>query len=143
MSAAILDGRAKFGKRLEDFYRDPDIAAMLARRGLLSLPTETATEASPALARVNPLNGAARWIADCPDCRSAAEYVWLDDPRFLCCRCANRLIGHRWRPVKVPGNRKRIEALLLARPDPETRGWSPGETTAALRTQNAQLGIGG
>jgi hypothetical protein len=140
----IADGRQKFGCGIDDFYRKPDIAVMLARRGVLTLPaaTDIATEAPPALARVNPLYGVARWIADCPDCRVGVEYVWLDAPRFMCCNCGNRLIGGRWRTVKIPRDRKAIERELSARDDPETRIWTPGESLRRVRAENETLGIG-
>ena len=144
MSDQILDGRAKFGCSVDEFYRRAEIAPMLARHGILKppAPSDVATDAAPALARINPLHGVARWIADCPDCRVGASYVWLATPRMLCTNCGNRTIGARWRPVALPDNRQEIERLLLARDDPMMRGWSPGETLDALREQNAALAVG-
>lgn len=140
MTSQVVDGRAKFGCAIDAFYRKPDIAAMLARRGLLMPPdpADVATEAPPALARINPLYGVARWIVDCPDCRVGVEYVWLDAPRMLCSNCANKLIGGRWRAVKIPHNRKAIERALLERPDPDSRSWAPGETLARVRDDTQQ-----
>lgn len=149
MTAQILDGAAKFGMDLQTFYRQPELVAAVARRGILIPPTsEVADDAPPALAYVNPLpDGTVRWIAQCPDCqargRTAAGYVWMSQPLTFCMRCANRSIGGRWRRVTVPANRAEIEGLLMLRPDPETRAWIPGETVEQLQAENATLEIGG
>lgn len=139
----ILDGRSKFGCSIGDFYRKPEIAAMLARHGLLIPPTETATEAEPAIARVEPYQGVARWIADCPCGCGGAEYVWTSDLRFLSARCANRSVGFRWRRVEMPSNRRQIERMLLARDDPESRVWRPDEDVDQLAVENVMLNGGG
>lgn len=140
----IIDGRQKFGCSVDDFYTKPEIAAMLARRGLLKPPepSDIAEDAPAAVAHVEPYQGVARWIAKCPDC-SGAEYVWLADPRFLCAQCANRGIGHRWRRVEIPADRRQIERMLLARPDPETRVWQPEESVEQLAAENVMLNGGG
>ena len=151
MSAAIIDGEARFGLRLAAFYGRREIAAALFRRGISSVPllTEIAGEAEPAQAYVNPdLAGQARWIARCPDCERAgltrAEYVWLRQPLLFCMECGNAELGRRWRRVEVPAARVEIERLLLARPDPRTRAWVPGETLALLVAENEMLlGKGG
>lgn len=141
----IVDGRSRFGMDLQSFYRQPDLVTRVARRGILIPPTsDVAGDADPALACVNPLpDGSVRWIAGCPDCRDAgrtsAEYVWLATPLMFCVRCGNAAIGSRWRRVALPDDRAEIERLLLARPDPESRAWHPGETLADLRLQNAVL----
>lgn len=141
---SVLDGRAKFGCTIDVFYRKPDIAPMLARRGLLVPPDPDAiaTDAPPAIARVEPYQGVARWIATCPDCKGA-EYVWLAQPRFLCAACANKSIGSKWRPVTIPSDRRRIERLLLARPDPDSRIWYPDEDIDMLAVENVMLNGGG
>jgi hypothetical protein len=72
-----------------------------------------------------------------------AEYVWLATPLFFCTSCGNASIGGRWRPVAVPADRAEIERLLLARPDPATRSWRPGETTDQLAAENVMLLGGG
>lgn len=121
----IQDGRSKFDKSLVDFLRKLDV----------SLPTGTAEDAVPAMACVNTLGRDTRWVALCPDC-GGAEYVWLDDPRFMCVSCRNASIGGLWRPLRVPADREAIEAALLARPDPTTRHWLPGETVDDLLAEN-------
>lgn len=148
MPAQIVDGRAKFGKSLADFYADHDLVTRVARRGVLIPPIATVAEdAAPALAYVNPLpDGSVRWIAECPDCRAAgktaAEYVWLATPLLFCMRCGNAAIDGRWRRVLIPADREEIERLLLVRPDPGDRAWMPNESLDDLREQNASLGIG-
>ena len=144
MPSTIADGRAKFGCSITDFYRRDQVALRIARRGILVPPiSEVAVEAEPALARVNPLDGVARWIADCPDCRGGAEYVWLGTPLLFCASCGNREIGGRWRPVRIPAERAEIERLLLARPDGDQRAWEPGETLDQLRAENGLILDGG
>lgn len=143
MTLQIADGQTRFGCSLEEFYRRPDLVVRIARRGILIPPLkECATEATPGLARVNPLDGVARWIVDCPDCKVGVEYVWLQQPFMFCMNCGNKLIGGKWRPVKIPGNRKAIERLLLARPDPDSRAWNPNETVNQLKKDNELLGVG-
>lgn len=147
MSAMILDGQARFGMALTEFYRQPELVVRVARRGVLIPPiADVATEATPALAFVDPLpDGSVRWIARCPDCLSAgrtgAEYVWLATPLMFCMRCANSDIGGRWRRVAVPPERREIERLLELRRDPETRVWWPGETLGDLEAENARLEV--
>jgi hypothetical protein len=126
----IQDGRSKFDTSLVDFLRKLKV----------SLPTETAEDAVPALACVNVLGRNARWIATCPDC-GGAEYVWMDDPRFYCVSCRNASIDGLWRPLRVPAEREAIEAALMARPDPTTRHWLPGESVDDLLDENREHGI--
>jgi hypothetical protein len=143
----IVDGQAKFNCTLVEFYRQPIIVTKIARNGvLIPSPDDVDLTARPALARIDPSDGQARWIADCPDCRSA-EYVWLATPVFFCCSCANATIGHRWRCIVVPSERAAIEASVLARPawivvdgravDP--RSWSPDQTLEAVKALTAQF----
>jgi ribosomal protein L37AE/L43A len=143
MSNQVIDGRRKFGVGLHEWYNRDAIRLALARKGILvPHPSSVATDAAPALARVNPYDGHARWIADCPDCPGEqATYAWIETPLFLCWRCGNRGIGGMWRPVLVPGNRQEIERLLLKRPDPMQRAWEPGETIEELKADNATVGV--
>lgn len=147
--AQIIDGQAKFGMSLVEFYRQDELYVRLARQGIM-IPSrnEVAQDADPALAFVDPLfDGSVRWIAECPDCKAAglsrAEYVWLQTPLMFCLSCGNVAIERRWRPVLVPPNRLEIERLLLARPDPLTRSWRPGETLDALVVDNVMANGGG
>lgn len=122
----ILDGRSKFSLSLGDF---------LQRRGCPP-SGEVAPDAAPARAEVN--HG--RWVALCPAC-GGAEYVWWEDPRFFCVGCRNAAIGGRWRPLAVPDDRARIEAVLSVRPDPMSRNWLPDEPPAALLAENDARGV--
>lgn len=146
LAQSILDGRARFGCSLIDFYQRREIAEAIARLGvMLPPPTDVDAEAPPAHAYVNPLDPVepvSRWIADCPDCRAGSAYVWLEGPHVMfCLACANASIGHRWRPVAVPAERQAIEALLMARPLSRLRAWAPGEAVDRLREDNALLGV--
>jgi hypothetical protein len=149
--ARVLDGQARFGCSLLEFYRQPALVSDVARRTGILVPPLSAVDraAPPALGRVDPYDGSPRWIANCPDCRVSAEYVWLAHLLFFCANCGNRSLAGAWRTVLVPADREAIEALLLARPplleidgrlvDP--RGWLPGETIEQLQAENELLGV--
>lgn len=83
---------------------------------------------------------AGRWIVRCPDC-AGAQLAFENDPHFLCVDCGNQAIGGAWRPVSWPADRAEIEAVLLRRPDRETRSWRPDESVADLHRQNAEHGV--
>lgn len=141
----ILDGRARFGCSLAEFYRRHEIAQAVARLGIMLPPvTDVDTAAPPAYAYVNPLapvEQVARWIADCPDCRAGSSYVWIEGPHVMfCLSCGNAGTGHRWRPVEVPADRAAIERLLSVRPVAQT-AWRPGESLDRLRDENALIGV--
>lgn len=98
--------------------------------------------AEPLVARV--VHGV--WIASCscgarglptPGC-----VVFMDTPLGWCVRCSNRGWGGGWRRVVVPpeDDRRVIEAILRARPDPTTRNWRPGETVGDLAVENRAHG---
>jgi hypothetical protein len=125
----IHDGASKF---------DMPLVAFLRERGVVA--SEIAADAEPAEALVNPLGSDVRWVALCPDC-GGAEYVWWDDPRFLCVSCKNAAIGGRFRPLRLPKRRAEIEAALEVRPDPATRGWEPGQSVRDLLAENAERGV--
>ena len=127
----IHDGESRFGTPLTTF---------LLKTGGAQAPSEIASDAEPAEALVNPLGAEIRWVALCPEC-GGAEYVWWSDPRFFCIGCRNAAIGGRFRPLRLPANRAEIEAALMARPDPATRGWSPSETVDDLLAENAAHGV--
>jgi hypothetical protein len=78
-----------------------------------------------------------RWVADCPSCASAQE-VDPADPQFWCPMCQLP----SWRTLLVPGKRElaRIEAALLARPNPENRNWMPPETVEHLEAETSAGG---
>lgn len=98
--------------------------------------------APPLVARVN--HGL--WIASCPcgarGVPTPGGVVWLDQPLLWCLRCQNGGTGRGWRPVTVPpeGERQRIEAVLLCRPNVADRNWEPHESVADLIAQNREHG---
>ena len=97
-------------------------------------PMTDVADAEPFLARVD--HG--RWIVDCP-CR-AASMIWLEELVTWCAACANRHCGGQWQPVALPATARRIEEILLARPDAANRNWFPGETVDDLLAENAEHG---
>ncbi len=139
---AVLDGRARFRCSLTEFYGQPIIVSDAARRGILIPPVaEVATDAAPAMAFVDVLDGIPRWLASCPVCPFARDvsYVWLEGPHvafFL--QCGNRDAGGMWRPVLLPRDYRAIEKALEVRP-PEHRNWRPWETLAQLRAENTGM----
>lgn len=84
------------------------------------------------------------WVADCPRPFCAgAEHAGRRDGNvggltgagFRCANCG-LLCASRW-----PGNIEDIERLLLQRPVPQTRNWSPGESLADLLAENLEHGV--
>lgn len=129
----ITNGRHIFGCSLQE--RANGLAADLKRRYGVDLPGIMQMSTAPSLkARVN----AGRWIVDCPTCNSA-EYVWPDEPLFMCTNCWNQTEGNKWRKVDVPVQRETIERILRARPVPQSRNWTI-ETLAELRAENREHG---
>jgi len=80
------------------------------------------------------------WVALCPDC-GGVEFVNFDDRRFFCCACRNARTSNKPRVVDVPKNRSAIENVLLKRPDPRTRNWTPDQSIADLQAENQEAGI--
>ncbi len=110
-------------------FRRTRVAKALFKRGLRDMGP---AEEVPALkAFVN----AGRWSIKCPDC-GGGEYAW-EEGWVMCLSCFNEKIGHRIRRVEFPGNREKIEALLLRRPL-SARNWEPGETLKALERENKE-----
>jgi hypothetical protein len=151
MPARVVDGKLKFGVGLQEWHNRPIIREALLRRGIL-VPRfdDVATDAEPARAFINPLDGQARWVAACPACGpSAITYAWIGGPHVqLCWACGNRGIGGRWRPVVVPANYREIERLILKRPPLVTingrlydpRAWA-GESIEQVKADNEIVGV--
>lgn len=80
-----------------------------------------------------------RVIAGCPDpyCGSA-QAVSREDPRYFCVACGNAHVNGRWVKVAFHDDWDEIEALLLARPVPESRNWRHPESVATLEAENAE-----
>jgi len=77
-----------------------------------------------------------RWVVGCST--SWCTNAWmpnLGEGEWLCGICGVPTI------IVWPADPIAIEAVLLMRPDPNTRNWEPGETVADLVTQNAEHGI--
>lgn len=91
-----------------------------------------------AVARVNHSS----WIVDCPFC-GGAEFASFDRPTFFCCCCRNAQTDYQPIPVTLPAAnvRDQIEALLLKRPNPDTRNWTVDETADALQAENVANGV--
>lgn len=80
-----------------------------------------------------------RWVVECPQmrpfvCRDALQ-MSPGDPVFRCPTCGT-VADIVW-PFDLP----MIEELLMARPDPSTRNWEPGETATWLLTENLAHGV--
>ena len=138
----VVDGAA-LDAMLHGAASDP--RRYLERFGYAPPPLDDVDETAPPLdAEVN--HG--RWVWLCP-CRRGSEadpplgggVVFVERPLGWCPRCANVESGGRWRVIRLPSERVELEALLALRPDPETRNWWPGETTADLAEQNAREGV--
>jgi hypothetical protein len=80
-----------------------------------------------------------RWIVMCP-C-GGAQLAAREDHRFFCIDCLNAGVGGQWRRVNWPDDAADIEAVLLRRPDPETRTWLPTQTLTDLVAENAEHGL--
>lgn len=124
-----------------------DQVRLVQRRslGTFALPTAVDAAAPPAQAAIQTVEHLrrghyiTRWIVFCPDC-AGAEDGDPADARFFCMSCFNSGCGGRWRRVAYPDDREVIEALVLARSEPGTRAYLPGETLADIRAQNLRLG---
>ena len=75
-----------------------------------------------------------RWIVDCPDpdC-TCAVMVASDDLRFVCPVCAYGIFT-----VALPAEAEDIGNVLVERPVPATRNWTPGESVGDLRRENKE-----
>lgn len=91
------------------------------------------------------INGG-RWLAECPDCRSA-QVVSDTERVFWCLHCGNSEINFAWRHVRMPRNRRAIEPVLLKRPAARSdraisRNWKVGEAVEFLEQENVEHGVG-
>ena len=80
----------------------------------------------------------ARFIVDCPNCNSA-EFAF-EDGLFYCSLCNNSDVGGKARKVKIPNERKQIEAVLAKR-QITNRHWYPAETIQDLENENISHGL--
>ena len=112
-----------------EVYKQKVIMPMMAKRRLVPLGM---ADVKPIQARVN--HG--RWIVDC-ECLGAE--LAFEEGEFMCLSCFNFELGHKYRKVVFPKNRKKIELLLIGRPV-ANRNWSPGESLAKLKAENDKGG---
>lgn len=142
----IVDGAAIAVASFEGDVGDPRsyLQACYPRATIAPLDHVVGT-AAPLVARVN--HGI--WIASCscgaPRLEGAPTpgcVVFLEHLVGWCVRCGNRSWGGGWRHVVAPppDERRRIEAVLLCRPNPGDRNWEPSETVADLIAQNREHG---
>ena len=126
-STAITTRGLRWPEDATEDARRVRINRQLVGRGYRAIHDWTATGA-PLSAYINH----SRWLADCSEdgCKGT-EFVDSDWPRFVCIGCGSGV----W-PVSFPKNRLAIEATLLLRPK-ENRNWTPGESVADLRIENA------
>jgi hypothetical protein len=80
-----------------------------------------------------------RWVVMCP-C-GGAQLASREEHRFFCIDCLNVAVGGQWRRVHWPEDAADIEAVLLRRPDPETRTWLPTQTLSDLLAENTDHGL--
>jgi hypothetical protein len=135
-TAWVIDGRKAHDGLSLDEVRLRQMVRRAAHLGISLRALSEVSDAPPIKARVNHN----RWIAECPDC-AGAEFVWLDEPLFMCQSCFNGVVGGLWRRVQLPPSVGEVEAALRLRPLPATRNWEPGETPADLHAENAAHGL--
>jgi hypothetical protein len=86
---------------------------------------------------VSPIVNHGRWIVRCPWCASAE----LASDLYFCSQgCFNGKVGRKYVRVTWPKQREAIEAVLLKRPDPQTRNWT-SETIDELARENKEHGL--
>lgn len=133
----IKDGRLHFGTDLATVAAALHAGAAV-RDGVTMPPLTEVAADHPVLARLH----RNQWIADCPDCKGT-QFVWLDEPLFLCVSCWNAMAGGAWRPIVLPQNRAEIERVMLARPLPHNRNWGedPDMSMDDYRAENVAHGF--
>ena len=140
----LIDGARYFGPtesvpiEVVVRHKDSPHQRKAARLGVKVPPirSDTVADVPPLFARI--YHGL--WIADCPDCRGA-EFVWLDEPYFMCANCINAKVGHKWRQVVLPANRAEIERILLVRPMEINCNWDRTQSPKEMRKENRDRGL--
>lgn len=87
-----------------------------------------------------------RWVVNCPSERCHAAIRLLDGETVACDCTDDAVCDHMGRcdqPIApiLPRHATRIEAVLLRRPQRDTRNWLPGETVAHLQAENLEHGV--
>lgn len=143
----IYDGKLFYqGASMDDLIQPPTGLTpagpwyQLATRSRVQIRPRTFRHSSMVLAYID----TGRWIASCPDCNSA-NFVWKDDPWFMCLECWNFHVGGRWRAVQFPAAAQELERALLVRPDRANRfsyAVAPGDQTPKhLHAENKEHGL--
>jgi hypothetical protein len=78
-----------------------------------------------------------RWMARCGHCRYGAAQLQRFQPHFECSTCGG-ITEVIWPSERMVAG---VERLLMMRPDPSTRNWTPGETLSGLMWENGEHGI--
>jgi|SRR5581483_3580028 len=86
-------------------------------------------------AAVTPIVSGGRWVVVCADCDNVPSY----DPEWQLACCPE--CGAIYDAVAPPADWLEIERLLMARPDLRTRHWTPDQSVAQLRAENAAHGV--
>lgn len=136
LRSRAIDGRAQFGRSLNDYARR-GLLRKLADRAGVQLPNRSVvSDAKPLPAMLH----RDRWVVRCPDCGTGA-FVWLDEPLTMCAYCWNVKADGKWRRVALPdeATRVKVEQIVGRRPFPHQRCWI-GQSLAALRRENVQNG---
>jgi len=134
-----LTGVDAFGVEIKSYqdWVDKRLWHQASRQGV-ALPPLDAVSGDPLVAVVD----ANRWIVHCPTC-NGAEFVWKQTLLMMCATCWNggNVLPYTFRPVALPPRIKAIERVLMARPVPATRNWTPDETVADLEAENEANGL--
>ena len=80
-----------------------------------------------------------RYIVNCPNGCGGASVVSIKDSYFVCVECGSPENDGLFYNVKFPGQKARIEELLLKRPI-QNRNWIK-ETVAELEDENRVKGV--
>ena len=149
MHTGLIDGLQYFGQIYSVYLfgeapqpgKHPGIKPILGsiamRQGVILGPLLEIDTESPVKAQVR----SGRWLAQCPECMIEFQYVWLDNPLYMCSSCWNAEVGGIYRTVELPTEIEEITRLLLRRPDPSTRDWLPSQVIEDLETENIQNGV--
>ena len=78
-----------------------------------------------------------RWVAECGHCQYGAQQLRPCESHFRCSFCGG-VTEIIW---PAPDMIRGVERLLMMRPDPSTRNWTPGETLSGLMWENGEHGI--
>ena len=116
---------------------DPRLGSIALRQGVILGPIIEINTESPVEAQIR----GNKWVAQCPGCETDFQYIWLDNPLYMCSICWNATTGGIYRAVTLPEGVKEITYLLEKRPVLATRNWLPGQVIEELEAENAENGV--